>query len=210
MKPGRHTFLPVVKDSNDNLTAHITALTSTTCNNALCHNGSFSYSGTEIQEQKELFHAALEALKAEIQDKLSAYFSTTNPYFFTSSSFTVPAKNWITGGINSTGPNNMGAAFNYNLLHHDYGAFAHNRYYAKRLIYDSISWLYDNDLRTTTSTPLGYFSDVEAAIQNSTILTAQQKSDACNYLFTSREYPTYIPKDSRNWRPGSITSNPVY
>lgn len=41
------------------------------------------------------------------------------------------------------GKNNMGAAFNYNLLEHDGGAFAHNRYYSKRLIYDSIDWLDD-------------------------------------------------------------------
>jgi hypothetical protein len=35
----------------------------------------------------------------------------------------------------------MGAAFNYSLLHHEPGAWAHNRLYAKLLIFDSIDWL---------------------------------------------------------------------
>lgn len=79
----------------------------------------------------------------------------------------LPVKNWQTGGtttftwsdtknsciasVNASGSagtakNNMGAAFNYNLLEHDPGAYAHNRYYVKRLIYDSIDWLDNNDL----------------------------------------------------------------
>ncbi len=37
----------------------------------------------------------------------------------------------------------MGAAFNFNLLEHDPGAYAHNRIYTKRLIYDSIDWVDD-------------------------------------------------------------------
>lgn len=43
-----------------------------------------------------------------------------------------------------SGKDNMGAAFNYNLLEHEAAAFVHNRWYAKRLIYDSID-LIDND-----------------------------------------------------------------
>lgn len=235
MKPGNHTFLPVVKDNNGNVTA---LANSATCNNALCHNGSMSV--TEIEHQKEQYNAAMVALKAMLQEKLFIYFSTANPYFFTKpyvtnyvetgSCLNQPVKNWlsgasttdptynsstkkctstITGGTVGTGPYNMGAAFNYNLLYHDFGAFAHNRYYVKRLIYDSISWLYDNDIKLT-SNALGYLSDVEAAIQNSAVLTAQQKSDAFGYLFTGRGYTTYIAKDSRNWRPGSDPLRPVY
>jgi hypothetical protein len=37
----------------------------------------------------------------------------------------------------------MGTAINYNLLLHDPGAVAHNRYYSRRLIYDAIDWLDD-------------------------------------------------------------------
>lgn len=114
-------------------------------------------------------------------------------------------------GTPGTGPNNMGAAYNYNLLWHEFGAFAHNRLYVKRLIYDSISWLYDNNIRTTTN-PFGYPSDVEAAIQNiqTSNLSQQKKDDACKYLFTDDPYFSYIGKDPRNWRPGSSPSSPVY
>jgi hypothetical protein len=50
-------------------------------------------------------------------------------------------QNWLTAGDtdatgNTTGKNNMGAAFNFNLFEHDPGAYAHNRYYVKRLLYD--------------------------------------------------------------------------
>ncbi len=45
-----------------------------------------------------------------------------------------------------SGKNNMGAAFNFNLLEHDPGAFVHNRYYTKRLIYDAIDWLDNNNM----------------------------------------------------------------
>lgn len=68
-------------------------------------------------------------------------------------------KNWLTSGdtLNDgsvTGKNNMGAAFNYNVLEHDPGAFAHNRYYSKRLIYDAIDWLDGNTLNDSVSATL--------------------------------------------------------
>jgi len=46
----------------------------------------------------------------------------------------------ITGSAD-TGIDRMGAAYNYNLLIHEPGAFVHNSLYAKRLIFDSIDWL---------------------------------------------------------------------
>jgi len=206
MQPNNHTFLPFAKDN----AGKPTVLTSPACNNVLCHKGDMSVA--KIEHEKELFHSAMAALDALIQEKLSLYFKNSYPYFFDNKSFTIKyTLNWVTGGDNTTGPNNMGAAFNYNLLYHDFGAFAHNRVYAKRLIYDSISWLYDNVIITTTNTQ-GYYSDVEAAIQNSPILTAQQKNDACTYLFTTsvNNYATYIPKDPRNLRPGSTPAEPMY
>ena len=242
MKPGNHTFMPVTKDSSGIITSLVN---SATCNNASCHNGSMS--AARLEDEKELFNAAMDALKAMIQERLNIYFYNANPYFFTSSYVVnfvedgscvnnLAAKNWQTGGTSAftgkksattrlwsctsviatpgtatTGPNNMGAAFNYNLLNHDYGAFAHNSMYVKRLIYDSISWLYDNALGVKGNL-LGYQSDVEAAIQQSTVLTDQTKRDAaCKYLFTiGSTYPTYIPKDPRNRRPGSSETSPVY
>ena len=57
-----------------------------------------------------------------------------------------------------TGKNNMGAAFNYNLLIHDRGGVAHNRYYTRRLIYDAIDWLDDNEMNYSVGTTLNLLS----------------------------------------------------
>lgn len=46
-----------------------------------------------------------------------------------------------TTGTEDTGNERMGAAYNYNLLKHEPGAFVHNSLYAKRLIFDSIDLL---------------------------------------------------------------------
>lgn len=51
---------------------------------------------------------------------------------------------WATQG-------DLGAAHNFNYLHHEPGAYAHNRFYAKRLIFDSIDWL-DNGAMNGTIT----------------------------------------------------------
>jgi hypothetical protein len=219
MKPGNHSFSPVAKDKSGTFTA----LTSTTCNNMLCHNGAMT--ADRLESQNGLFNATLQALNVLLQgdalpgnpskSKRKYCYQSTSPYFYyvlTNTLATSQVKDWMTydssnNAILGTGPNNMGAAFNYNVLIREPGAFAHNSIYAKRLIYDSISWLFDNDIKTTANTD-GYFSDVEAAIQNS-VLTAQQKSDACNYLFTTGTY-TYTSKNSQNWRPGSSSLNPVY
>jgi hypothetical protein len=97
------------------------------------------------------------------------YWFRTSTYTATKTTCTenVPVKNWQTNGTGEltsavtatmptcseiagnndgtvgTGQNNMGAAFNFNLLEHDPGAYVHNRMYAKRLIYDSIDWVDD-------------------------------------------------------------------
>ena len=55
-----------------------------------------------------------------------------------------PGDTDVTG--DTTGKNNMGTAFNFNLLHHDPGAYAHNRFYSTFLIFGSIDWLDDNEI----------------------------------------------------------------
>ncbi len=94
--------------------------------------------------------AALEALKGQLAVK-GFNFTTSYPYFAN--------KNWLSPGDtdttgNTTGKHNMGAAFNYNLLAHDPGAVAHNRYYVRRLIYDAIDWLDDNSLNYSVGATL--------------------------------------------------------
>jgi hypothetical protein len=151
--PASHRFLPVEEDAN----GVITAVTSTLCAN--CHGG---LSAAGLEAEKEALAAALEALKAQLA--VQGYNYTTNyPYFAN--------RNWEKFGA-GTGKDTMGAAFNYNLLSHDPGAFAHNSNYTKRLIYDSIDWMNDGILD----------GDVESAINALTAITAAQKTSAITYL----------------------------
>lgn len=108
----------------------------------------------------------------------------------------LPVKNWQTGGTSTftwsaadnrcnstvnvagttgTGMNNMGAAFNYNLLEHEPGGVAHNRRYTRRLIYDSIDWLDDANLNYSVSATL-------AALDSN---VAVYKDSATSYLINA-------------------------
>jgi hypothetical protein len=49
----------------------------------------------------------------------------------------------------------MGAAFNYNLLLHEPGAYVHNLQYTRKLIYDSIDFLDDGLLNGSVESTLG-------------------------------------------------------
>jgi hypothetical protein len=166
---GNHLFLPV---SRSTITyGEITGIASEVCMN--CHGPSNTLILDLVKEQKAQFAGALEALKDQLEIKRGYYFAPYNPYFFTatynpaytesgSCSENLPVKNWQTGGTSTfswsgtactsavnaagtsgTGQNNMGAAFNFNLLEHDPGSYVHNRMYIKRLIYDSIDWVDD-------------------------------------------------------------------
>lgn len=78
---------------------------------------------------------------------IKSWLTTTTPFY---PSAAVDAD--TTGA--TTGKNNMGAAFNFNMIEHDPGAFAHNRFYAKRLIYDAIDWLDDNQMNYSVGNTL--------------------------------------------------------
>jgi mono/diheme cytochrome c family protein len=65
--------------------------------------------------------------------------------------FAVPDTD-TTGDV--SGKNNMGVAFNLYLLENDPAAYVHNRYYVKRLIYDSIDWIDDNEMNYSTGSTL--------------------------------------------------------
>jgi len=86
-----------------------------------------------LEEEADGYHGALAVLEAELlNDGLT--FSNGYPYF---------------SGPTWTNEGTFGAAHNYNYLHHEPGAYAHNRYYAKRLIFDSIDWLQNGELTGT-------------------------------------------------------------
>lgn len=111
-----------------------------------CHFGGYAMTDAKIEEEKEGYQAALELFKAVLGLK-GMYFIAAYPYFYPSAT---PAgygppnalKNWTAvGPVGGTGKQNMGSAFNFNLLEHEPGAYTHNRVYAKRLIYDSLDYL---------------------------------------------------------------------
>lgn len=128
-----HSFAVVTKDAAGEVSA---------INNpdlcAVCHTSVLALTVPGINSLRAGFEAALDAL----QEQLAANgfeFQPNHPYFAT--------RNW---GDADTGPNNMGAAYNFNLLAHDPGAYAHNVRYATRLIWDSIDWLDDGLLNGST------------------------------------------------------------
>jgi hypothetical protein len=136
-----HTFDFLTKDVNGVITAN---------NSPICSNCHGTLNPADLEISKEEFHAALEALEEALEAK-GIYFYGAHPYFYTApyQAYTPPNpnpnvafKNWeslYTG----KGKDVMGAAFNYNLLEHDPGAYAHNNGYALKLITDSIDFLND-------------------------------------------------------------------
>ena len=118
-----------------------------------------------IEEEKEGYNASLDLFKTILAQN-GMYFNAAYPYFYPSST---PAgygpayalTNWtIVGPSGGTGKQNMGSAFNYNLLSHEPGAFTHNRSYAKRLIFDSIEYLQ----KRTVSGTINFTSYSSAAV----------------------------------------------
>src|SRR6185369_14427284 len=101
-------------------------------------------------------------------------------------------------------PNMMGVAYNFNLLAHDYGAFAHNSLYAKRIVYDSLEWLYfrnnslSNDLKTAILNDSGL---VETIITNTGRKGVQGKS--IKFKLTSSDIDAAISyiTDANGMRP---------
>lgn len=107
----------------------------------------------------------------------------------------VSVKNWLTGagaytwnatkksctpptnGTSMTGEMNMGAAFNFNLLYHDYGAFAHNSRYVKRLLYDSLDAIDDGVLNYSVRQTLNSWYAAPPAT-----VTLEQVIEAMDYL----------------------------
>ncbi|MDF1577758.1 MAG: hypothetical protein P1P81_04865 [Desulfobulbales bacterium] len=146
-----HLYMVVEKDANGD----ITALTSTKC--VECHDGEHALfvaaeqvgttqyiwdgaaavpttvtqpmaAAAELQHEAHGYHDALEALAAII-----------------TTAGTTPKSSYPYFDGDPTDQGHGGAMHNYSYLHHEPGAYAHNRYYAKRLIFDSIDWLTNAD-----------------------------------------------------------------
>jgi hypothetical protein len=171
-RPGlsaNHLFTPVGKDG----AGKIMSVSSEVC--FTCHAGSATEFGLIVEEEKEVFEAAMIAFDEQLL--VSGYtFTTTFPYF--------PYSNWLSPGDtdttgNMTGKNNLGAAFNFSLLHHEPGAFVHNSRYVKRLMYDSIDWLDDNTMNYTVGLTMQTMS---------TFPSPTYKEGAMRYLLNQASY----------------------
>ncbi|MGC9519520.1 MAG: hypothetical protein ACP5FP_07680 [Desulfuromonadaceae bacterium] len=152
-----HTFSVVEKDD----TGSITAITGTSC--VGCHDGghgpAFVAKGGDpnavlaaaevLNEEVESFEASIHALAAQLYAAGFPY-QGGYPYFGT---FAQREVDWTSGGTYN-GKDAMGAAFNFNYLHHEPGAYAHNRVYTKKLIYDSIDYLDDATLNESVGATL--------------------------------------------------------
>jgi len=135
-----HLFQAVAKDT----TGQVVELPSfkQTCSN--CHSGPEELVDL-VNDLEEGFEAALEALRVELANNGFAFLGFF-PYFSDT--------DW-TSVQDSSGKNNMGGAFNYNLLIHEPGAYVHNLQYARKLIYDSIDFLDDGSLNSSVEATLG-------------------------------------------------------
>jgi hypothetical protein len=148
-----HLMEPV----SESLAGTIIGVTSTICVN--CHAvtpyGDFSLVPAELENVREEYEAALDGLAAALSQS-GFIFLGNYPYF--------AETNWGTGEI--IAKNNMGAAFNRVLLGHEPGAWAHNNYYTRRLIFDSIDWLDNNSMEGAidlTSLPATFDATAAAA-----------------------------------------------
>ena len=173
-----HSFLAVRFDEATN---DITAILSRTC--AVCHNGTNPlapvWSVDTLQAKKSGFRAALVMLNRLLASQSPAVTSGTTNWFKPYSTSTPSISK------QQHGANTMGAFFNADTLKNDWGAYAHNDLYAKRLIFDSIDWIYDGKPDAITNTG-GYATDVEAAI-NSIVLPATVNDPVTNLPYTPEE-----------------------
>ena len=113
-----------------------------------CHEGATA-PVVNAANLKTSYDAALNDLKLALQAK-GIHYGPVHPFFYTAP--------YVAGGVNTPFTNwasiygadhwkdTMGAAFNYNLLWSEKGAYAHNNAYAMKLIADSIDFLNDGTI----------------------------------------------------------------
>lgn len=191
LRPRRHTFLPVVRGDyvatsplvdkfgaiyKNPLNQSIAAIESPVCN-SVCHIQA-PWTPANLENKKDGYRHALKVFQnivessANFTGRIPQYIASNNPYFFNMSSNGTKPQNYSKTSTASANAfkkwgneGNMGAAFNLNLLFRDYGGFAHNDLYAKRLIFDSIDWL-DNGTAFTAGITINNLDPVAWAYIN--------------------------------------------
>jgi hypothetical protein len=126
---------------------------------------SFVTAGTVTSRQPDWFRAEVDAtiysiasVNSDTQITLKSVYTgptiTGGAYVIMRGTAGDAAKDWLAGGSEVAGRNNLGAAFNLQLLEHEPGAYIHNRAYTQRLIYDSLDWLDDDALNYSVGNTL--------------------------------------------------------
>lgn len=151
--PKKHGFLPI--SSAGNVVQAVTATACTKCH-APTGTAGFSLSAAFLQEKIDGLTAALAIIRAlEIERKLYVLNTTTQRWAYTTNWNTPFGSGVVPGsGEIHAGAYTMGASFNYGMLSVDPGAFAHNSFYTRVLIYDSIDWLYDGAMNLDTESAI--------------------------------------------------------
>ena len=140
-----HTLEIVTRDSSGIINAVLPA--NDICSN--CHTGTYVMTPQKLQGEQAGFTSALAALANTFAggspiDPTPIYYSPEKyPYFFSAADFS------DTGYTGWQNKDEIGAAFDLHVLSREPGAYAHNRYYAKILIFDSLDYLQHGNLTGT-------------------------------------------------------------
>ena len=128
-----HKFEVVTKDAN----GRITAINSQAeCNK--CHTGAYAITAAKLEEEAADFASAKALLTALVGNTVTNYKgAAVNPT--------------TTAAVNALSAGDYGAWYNMKLMGQEPGIWAHNRFYAKRLIFDSIDWMDNGALNNTIS-----------------------------------------------------------
>ncbi len=145
-----HRYQPYALDANDDISGIATVCTT-------CHNGAFELTVDFVASEKHGFEDAQHALEDLMAvDGIFYRHDLGWPYMYTRSQAQDEAD--PAGAIPNDGGkfafvftgwdtvDSFGAVFNYSYLHTEPGAFAHNRHYTKKLLFDSIDWMDNKSL----------------------------------------------------------------
>lgn len=161
---GSHLFSPIEESTVD--AGAVSAVTTHVC--APCHDPHGGMAAGRLSDERINYDAALQALEAALWAD-SLFYANTHPYIFDSPAVNeVAVIDWYRNGSTNEqdARNNMGAAFNLVLLRHEPGAYVHNSWYTKMIIFDAIDWLDDNNLVGTINlNSIPGVSDTQAAAE---------------------------------------------
>lgn len=123
MNSASHSFGVVTKDANGLITS---ITTQPVCNT--CHTGQYAMTAAKLEEEGEGYREAGVLLKALLANTVTNYKAA-------------PVVITTTAQANAASEGDYGSYQNAMYPAEDPGGFAHNRYYVKRLIFDSIDWM---------------------------------------------------------------------